>query len=335
MIRHAGSGRLVRERKKNGAALTARVASRFLGGRALLLLIIGLFIALSLSSNAFLTPRNLLNMAEQNAPLAIIAAAGTMVIISGGFDISVGAVFVLAGVIAARVANATSPFIGILTAVLSGTFIGTLNGSIVAVVGVNSLITTLATGILVRGIAILLTHGYIITVAQPDFAILGTAEFLHIRYSIWTAMAFVGAAALLLHASIFGRYLFAIGSNQTAAIIAGVRVGLTRTIAFAISGASAALAGTIVASNLASGQPGIGTGLEFSVLTAIIVGGTSIAGGDGAIWRTLAGVVLLALIDNGVILLGFDPIYVQIIQGAIILAAVCIDTYSRHTHQPR
>jgi ribose transport system permease protein len=306
-------------------------AARFLGGHAILLPIVGLFTALCLSSPAFLTSRNLLNMAEQSAPLAIIASAGTMVIIAGGFDLSVGAVFVLAGVVAAKIANATSPSVGIATAILSGTCIGLLNGTVVAVIGVNSLITTLASAILVHGLATLLTHGYIVTVTQPGFATLGTAELAHVKYSVWSAAILIGILTVLLHASIFGRYLFAIGSNQTAATIAGVRAGPTRTITFAISGTSAALAGVLVASSLASGQPGIGTGLEFSVLTAIIVGGTSITGGEGAIWRTLAGVILLTLIDNGITLLGIDPVYAQIVQGAIILTAVSLDAYSRRT----
>ncbi|MGW8358767.1 ABC transporter permease [Streptomyces wedmorensis] len=308
-----------------------RSATRFLGSHAILLPVAGLFLALAVSSPAFLTARNLLNMAEQSVPLAIIATAGTMVIISGGFDISVGAVFVLAGVVAAKITNVTSPPIGIASAILCGTCIGLLNGTAVAVIRVNSLIATLASAILVRGFAVLLTHGYIITVTQPGFATLGTAELAHVKYSIWIAAVFIGLLSVLLHASTFGRYLFAVGSNQVAATIAGVHVGLTRTLAFVFSGTSAALAGVLVASSLASGQPGIGVGFEFAVLTAIVVGGTSITGGEGAIWRTLAGVTLLTLIDNGITLLGIDPVYAQIIQGAIILSAVSFDAYTRRT----
>jgi ribose transport system permease protein len=140
---------------------------------------------------------------------------------------------------------------------------------------------------------------------------------------------FVGALGFLLSRTAYGRRIYAVGGNKEAARLAGIRVGLVQASTFLISGLAAGLAGAILASRVATGQPDAAAGLEFTVLAGIVVGGTSIQGGEGAIWRTVVGVLFIALIDNGFTLLGIDPIYKQMVQGAIILAAVGADAWSR------
>lgn len=288
-----------------------------------------LFAALALASDNFLTRANLENILAQQAPTLIVAAAGTLVIVAGGFDLSVGAVVALAGVAAAKAVGASSPLLGILAGVLAGGALGVANGAITTVGRVSPLIGTLATSFLVRGLAVVVTGGLLVSVTKPSFATLGQGDVAGVPVAIVVMAVAVGVLAFLLSRTTYGRRLYAIGGNPEAARLAGIRVDLVRASTFAISGLAAGLAGAILASRVATAEADTATGLEFTVLAGIVVGGTSIQGGAGAVWRSVVGILFIALIDNGFTLLGLDPIYQQIVQGAIILAAVAADAWSR------
>lgn len=288
-----------------------------------------LFVVLSVTSDVFATKANLLNLLDQSAPIGIMAAAGTLVFIAGGFDLSVGALLTLAGVLAAKAAGEVSVVPALLVGLAVGLAGGVLNGLLASVGRINAFITTLATSIIFRGVALALTGGSVIAVADPSFTDLGLGSFLGVTYTIWLWVAFALVCAVLLNRTVFGRYVFSCGDNLEAARLSGLRTGLVRASTFALSGFSAGLAGILIASRSASGDTGTGTGIELTVIAAIVIGGTSLLGGEGAIWRSVVGVLILGMINNAFTLLNVSGNYQQIVMGTIILLAVALDMWSR------
>jgi ribose transport system permease protein len=288
-----------------------------------------LFVALSLSSPVFFTRTNLLNILAQSAPIGIIACGATLVIIGGGFDLSAGAVFAVSGVVATMVARDVDPVLGFVLAPIVGAGFGLTNGGLVTLLRINPFVATLASGMMIRGLAVVLTGGFLILVEDPDFTVLGRGSVVGIRYSVFIFTAVILGAGFLLSRTVFGRYVYAVGGNAEAARLSGIRVGLIKSLTFMISGACAGLAGVISASRVSTGQADAGVGLELSAIAAVVIGGTSIMGGEGAIWRTVIGVLLIALIGNGFNILGIAPFYQNIVQGAIIVVAVAVDALAR------
>jgi ribose transport system permease protein len=288
-----------------------------------------LFIVLSITSSSFLTKTNLLNIVDQQTSLGIIAVAGTLVIIAGAFDLSVGAMYALGGVVAAQLANHLGVPEGILLGILCGALLGGINGVAVGVFRINPFIATLATAIVFGGLGLIVSNESLITVTKTSFQTFGTTEFLGVRLTTWIFIAFALAMGLLLQWTKFGRYIYACGGNEEAARLSGVRVGAVRMAVFVISGLASTLAGALFAARVGVGDSSVGTALTLSAVAAIVVGGTSIWGGEGAIWRTIVGLFFLALIDNGFNLLGVDTKYQQVVQGTIILVAAGVDAYAR------
>ena len=289
-----------------------------------------LFIVLTVSSGSFATKTNLLNILDQQAAILIIASAGTLVLVAGGIDLSVGAVYALAGVTAAELAQHMSPAPAILIGVLVGVVVGLVNGIVATYFRIAPLIATLAMSFVIAGIASLITHGNLVVLFNhQDFGNLARTHFLTVKTSIWIMVVAVLLLALFLARTTVGRYMYAAGGNAEAARLAGVRVNRVRVVSYMLSGAAAALAGVIDASRVLSAQSSSGDSLTFTVLAGIVVGGTSILGGEGAVWRTVVGVLFIALIGNGYDLLGLNPLYEQITLGAIMLLAVGIDAWAR------
>lgn len=288
-----------------------------------------LFVILSFTTPAFFSQRNLHNIVDQSAHVGILAFAMTIVIIGGSFDLSVGATFAVAGSLAAMIARAGYTEIGILSAILVGLVFGAINGAIINLLRINSFIATLATGMMIRGVGLVLTGGSLIIVSDPKFAMLGQGSFLQIKYPVFIFIGFMFFTWFILSRTTLGRYVYAIGGNQEAARLSGVRVGLIRTLTFCLAGLTAGLAGVMTVSRIAQGAADIGVGVELDAIAATVIGGTSILGGEGAIWRTMIGVLLLRLIGNGFNLLNVPPFYQRIFQGAIIILAVAMDTLSK------
>lgn len=298
---------------------------------AILIPFVILFVALSIKSGPFLTKDNLLNIADQQAATLIIAVAGTLVLISGELDLSVGATYALAAVVSAQAAHDHGVAVGVVFGLVLGLVVGFANGIISTVLHINSLIATLATALIISGIAARVSHGNLIVLTdRPDFAALAQTQWLGVRTSIWAALVVVVLLGLLLARTTTGRYLYAAGGNAEAARLAGIRINAVRIMAFSASGMAAALGGIIDTSRVLSAQSSSGgNALTFTVLAGIVVGGTSILGGEGAVWRTVVGVLFIALVGNGFDLLGLDPLYEQIALGVILLLAVAIDAWSR------
>jgi ribose transport system permease protein len=297
---------------------------------AIVLPFIVLFLALAIASRPFLTTTNLLNLLDQQAAILIIAAAGTLVLVTGGIDLSVGAVAAMAAVTAAKVTVVAGPYVGIAAGIGVGLLAGLANGIIVTAFRINSLIATLATSFVLAGLASLVTGGNLIVLFEyPEFGALARSDVLGVRSSTWIMVLAVALIGVILARSTAGRYMYAVGGNAEAARLAGVPVRMIRLATFVVSGAAAGLGGVLVASRTLSAQAASGQELAFTVLAGIVVGGTSIAGGEGAVWRTVVGILFIALIGNGFNLLGLDPLYRQIALGLIILLAVGLDAALR------
>lgn len=309
---------------------SARTVTARIRSNGIVVVFVVMFVVLALTSDAFLRPANLMNILDQQVPLLVIAAAGTLVIVGGGLDLSVGAVYALSAVVAAQTALAAGTVAGVAAGIAAGVVVGLLNGVAVTYFRINPLIATLAAAFIIRGLASAVTQGKLITLFDDEsYAWLGRASFLGVKVAVWIAAVIVVVLGLVLARGTFGRRLYAVGGNAEAARLAGIAVSRVRLTTYVLSGGAAGVAGVLVSSKVASAQADAGSGLEFAVLAGIIVGGTSILGGEGAVWRSVLGVLFIALIGNGFNLLGLDPLYQQMILGAILLVAVGFDTWSR------
>ncbi|MCE4026657.1 ABC transporter permease [Microbacterium sp. Au-Mic1] len=290
---------------------------------AVLLLLAAVLIALAILSPSFFTFGNIVNILNQNAPLVIIASAGTFVIISGNFDLSTGAIYSVAGVVSAWLAITTgNVWLALLAAPVVGLALGLFNGVVITRLRVHSFLGTLASSMIFTTVAVLITGGSLITVTTPGFTALGRNRVGGVFIAVFVMIAVVALLWFVLSRTVFGRHVYAIGGNPEAAELSGIHVGRTRVIVFVLSGLAAGAAAAIGVSRIASGQPLAGAGLELSAIAAVILGGTSIYGGLGAVWRSVAGVFLIALIGNGFDLLNLNPQLKDMVTGFIILAAV-------------
>lgn len=299
---------------------------------AALVLLVLVLIALAFLSPSFFTYGNLMNILNQNAPLVIIAAAGTYVIISGNFDLSTGTIYSVAGVTAAWLAVTTgNVWLALVAAPFVGLLLGAFNGIVITQLRIHSFLATLASSMIFTTIAVLVTKGSLITVTDPGFSTIGRSRVGGIFIAVIIMVVVVGALWFTLSRTVFGRHVYAVGGNPEAAELSGIRVNRTRLIVFMVSGLAAGIAGAIGVSRIASGQPLAGSGLELSAIAAVILGGTSIYGGIGAVWRSVVGVFLIALIGNGFDLLNLNPQLKDMVTGFIILAAVGLAAAGRKT----
>lgn len=313
-----------------GATPTLDRLVRLAGRAGILIPFVIAFVAVSVASPSFLRFQNLTNILDQQSGILIVACAATFVLIAGGIDLSVGAIYGMAGAIATMVAASNGPAAAVLVGLSLGLAVGLANGILVTRFKVNALICTLAMTFVVSGIGAIVTSGnLVVAFDHPEFKGFAATRIGGITSAAWMMMAVTAAAAIVLGRSTFGRYVYATGGNAKAARLGGVRVDAIRVTTFALSGMAAALAGVIDASRVLSAQSSGGQFLTFTVLTGVIVGGTSILGGEGSIRQTALGVLFVALIANGFNLLGFDPFYQQITLGVILLLAVSVDAWSR------
>ena len=285
------------------------------------------FIGLALTTDNFLSTGNLRNILDQQAFVLIIAGFATIVMISGGFDVSLGAIYILSPIVALKVENSTG---SILAMVIAGAAVGIaagiVNGIIVAFVKINSFIATLATSFILFGLAYIISDGSIITLGNMESRSFVTTRIFGITSATWMSLVVLVISWILLERTRFGRSIFAIGGNIEAARLSGIRVSRIQISAFVLGGFGAGLAGALNTLRTTSAQASDDFSIIFAVIAAIVVGGTSIAGGSGAIWRSVAGVFFIAVLVNGFNLNGIDPVFQRIIQGLVILLAVGADS---------
>lgn len=290
----------------------------------LLAVLVGLFIYFSVASKYFLTSDNIINVLTAIAVTGIIAVPGTMLLIAGQVDLSVGSGAAFCGVVMATVAQSQTIAVSVVVALVAGIAIGVVNGFLVTVVGVNALITTLGMLAVLRGLTEVRANGS--TVPLAHFGGLGTGRpFLSIPVPVLILIGVVALAVLAMRYTVFGRSLYAAGSNPTAARLVGVRTKKMIFFAFVASGVGVALSGLILDSQLSAASPNAATGLELSVVTAIVLGGASLSGGRGTIQGTLVGLLIIGVLNNGLTLLNVSSFYQQVASGSLLIAAVSFD----------
>jgi ribose/xylose/arabinose/galactoside ABC-type transport system permease subunit len=286
-----------------------------------------LFIAFSIISPNFITLKNLMNVLMYASILGVIATAMTMVILSGGLDISVGSVIGLTATITAVVVNDGYGVVaGIASGVVVGGVCGLINGFSITILRVNPLITTLATMSLFRGIAGVLVNGISVVIVGDEIQWIGMGYIADI-IPICSVIMLASFAVIwyVLKYTPFGRKVYAIGGNAEASRLAGINVRNVRLIIYIVCGLMAGLGGVIMASQTGCGVPMAGEGYEMDVIAAVILGGTALSGGKGKILGTLIGVLILAVLSNGLTLLSVGMYIQKIIKGLVLLGAVVFD----------
>ncbi len=310
----------------------ARVRPSMVRDYGIVLILLLLFVGLSIASAPFLTGQNLLNILQENAPIGCVAVGTTLCFISGGFDLSIGASYAMGGVVAALLVPSLGPVLALIVGVLTGFGLGVMNGLIVTVGRINPFVTTLATSIIVGGVAAVIHGGAPILVSSPTFAVIGTDSIFGLRIETIIWIVFTLICGFMLQRTVLGRYIYSLGGSEEATRLSGVRVSRVRLVCYGISGLGAALGGVMIASQTGAGVASAGGfSLAVTAVAGVVIGGTSIMGGEGAVWRTVVGIMILALIANGFDLLNVDPNWQSAFQGTLIIAAVGADTWARRS----
>ncbi len=296
------------------------------GSLAPVVVLVLLCLLLSLLTPRFLTSANLINVVRQSSLNAIVAAGMTLVILTGGIDLSVGSLLAVSSVFSAgTLAAGADPLAAILVGIGMGLVLGLLNGLIITVGDVAPFIVTLGMLTIARGIALVYTNGAPIMAMDTDFRFLGQGVFGFLPIPIVVLIVVYAIVYVLLNRTTFGSYIYAIGGNQEAARLSGVRVRLIKAATYAISGLLAGLTGVILTGRLGSAQPNLGSGDELDAIAAVVLGGTSLAGGRGGIIGTLVGALIIGILSNGLNLLNVNAYYQPVAKGVVILIAILVD----------
>jgi len=289
-----------------------------------------LFLLMSFMNDSFLTTHNLTNVMRQVSINAIIAVGMTCAILTGGIDLAVGSVMALSGSIAAGLMLAGIPvYLSMIAGLLIGALFGLANGACIAYLRMPPIIVTLASMGIARGLALLYTGGYPVSGLPDTFSIFGRGTALGIQVPILIMVGVYFFAWIILNHLPFGRYVYAIGGNEEAARLSGIRVSRYKMLVYLISGLTAAIAGLVLTSRLMSGQPNAGTGFELDAIAAVVLGGAAISGGKGVIIGTLVGAMMLGVLNNGLNLMSVSPYIQNVVKGAIILAAIYLSSTKR------
>jgi ribose transport system permease protein len=293
--------------------------------------LIALCVVIAVLEPKFLSAGNLAGVARQTAVITIMATGMTMVMVSGGIDLSVGSVMALASVAGALAMVSGAPaLVGILVAVATGVACGVMNGTAVATLKIPPFIVTLGAMGIYRGMALLITDGKAVVGLPSGFGYLAEGNLFGL---IPVPMVIVVVVALTIHFLLvntrLGRYCYAIGSNIEAARYAGVRVSRYQILFYGILGALTGLAGAIESARLVTGQPTAGEGYELRVIAAVVIGGGSLSGGQGTVTGTIIGALIMGVLANGANLLGISSFTQQVVIGAVIVLAVTFDEFQR------
>jgi len=300
-----------------------------ISGPAVLAVVLAvLFVYFSISAPYFLTANNLINIVYAVSVAGIIAAPGTLLLVAGQLDLSVGSGAMLTGVVMASLSARYGIAVGVLAAVGVGLLCGALNAFAVTALRVNAIITTLGTLAIFQGAGLLITEGQSATV--DGFDPLGNARpLLNIPLPCFLFIGIAILFAFVMKFTRFGRQMYAIGSNRLAADLAGIRADWLIVLGFLLSSLAFTLSGLIYVSQLGATTSNTGAGLELFVVTAIILGGASLTGGRGTIAGTVLGLLILGVIGNGLVLLNVQPYWQTVVRGALLIGAVALDQVRR------
>lgn len=294
-------------------------------------------LALSLLSDRFLTVENGFNILRQISVNLCLSVGMTLVILSGGIDLSVGAILGLAGAVAAGLLKngvALAAFSvrleftamgAVVAGIVVGAAAGWFNGAAITRFRLPPFVATLGMLSIARGLTMLWTGGYPITSLGDSFGFIGTGAFVGVPMPVWIMVTLVAAFVVVTKRTRFGRHIYAVGGNERAALLTGLRVNRVKIAVYTLAGALAGVAGLIVTARLDSAQPNAGLGYELDSIAAVVIGGTSLSGGRGSIMGTVLGCLIIGVLNNGLFLLNVSPFWQQVIKGGVILLAVAID----------
>ncbi len=298
---------------------------------AVLLLLIIIF---SVASKAFLVPSNLFNVARQISMLGIAAVGMAFVLLLGGIDLSIGSVITLVNIVAAwlMVKANVDPVLAALIALAMSASIGFINGWIIANIKMPPLIVTLCAMTILEGVAYIICGGLPIFGFPKAFTVLGQGYIGLIPIPVIIMIVIFVIGSFILNKTFFGRYFYAVGSNEEAANLSGINVKRVKYLVYTLSGLFAGIAGVVLLSRTNSGQALAGKGFEFDVLTAVVLGGVSVNGGSGKISNVVAGVLIIGVLSNGLVLLNVSQYVQMVTKGLVLLLAVgfdCIQKYQK------
>ncbi|HWK44669.1 MAG TPA: L-arabinose ABC transporter permease AraH [Stellaceae bacterium] len=312
-------------RKTGGATLRG-----WLENSGIVIIFVVLFLAFSAIVPNFMTERNIIGLLLSVTLIGTVSVTMMMVLALGEVDLSVASIVAFAGVAAALITNATeSSTIGVIGGVLAGGVIGLVNGVIVSKLRINSLIATLATMEIVRGLAYITSHGDALPIGQDDFFLLGSASVFGLSAPVWVTIISFVVFGVLLNLTAFGKNVLAIGGNTEAARLAGVPVDRLKIIVFTLQGLLTGLAGVLLTSRMGLGDPKTSVGLELAVISACVLGGVSLTGGVATISGVLVGVLIMGSVQNAMSLLNVPTFYQYLIRGGILLLAVAFDRWKQ------
>tara|TARA_R110002050_G_scaffold53118_2_gene120845 strand:- start:89953 stop:90924 length:972 start_codon:yes stop_codon:yes gene_type:complete len=299
--------------------------------------LLALCIVLTVLSDKFFTLENGWNIARQISINVCISVGMTLIILTKGIDLSVGSILAFSGAIAAGLLKygleipSLDVYIGftvfgaILAGLSIGGVLGVFNGWMITRFKVPPFVATLAMLTIARGATMLWTGGFPITGLGDNFAFIGTGWFLGIPMPVWITVVIVVIAVILTKKTKFGRHIYAIGGNESAARLSGININKIKIWVYAIAGILAAVGGVILTSRLDSAQPNAGMSYELDSIAAVVIGGTSLSGGRGSIMGTVQGALIIGVLNSGLVLLNVSPFWQQIIKGLVILVAVIMD----------
>jgi ribose transport system permease protein len=306
-----------------------KLAGHFAVHYAIVWVLIALAIASDIFYPGFFAIGNLRNILTQNAPVGLVAIGMTFVMIAGGFDLSVAAMYAAGGVLFASFSGhvpVAIAFFAVLAVCLAG---GVINGAIITRLNVNPFVATLGTASVYGGAALIYANNEPISPTKSSFLTLDATHIVGIPSSIAIFFAAFAFGALVLSKSVFGRSVYAVGGNLEAARLAGIRVDLIRFMTYTLTALCAGVAGMIIASRTGVGQADIGQNITLDSIAIVIIGGTSLRGGEGAMWRTLVGMLILATINNLFNSLALDTATQEVVKGVIVVGAVALDSFTR------
>src|SRR5499427_3663769 len=306
-----------------------------LAGQAPALTLLVLCVATALLTDRFLSPLNLTNILVQSSIMAVIAMGMTFVIVGGGFDLSVGSTAALSGCVAAMLMPVAGLTLGVLGGIAAGAVVGLVNGFVVAVLGVNPFITTLGTMVLVRGVVFIITGGAPIgdEGLPPAFVAFGSQRLFGVHYLVWVPVALLAVLSFIMHATPYGRRVYATGGGREAAYLSGVPVRRVIASTYVWCGALAGVAGVMLAARLQSGQPTAGEFYELTAIAAVVLGGASLQGGEGTLYKSVIGVFIMIVLGNALNLLNVDSYWQRVAVGAVIIAAAAAERLRSHRSQ--
>ena len=293
----------------------------------LIFIVIGLGVILSFISSNFLTVTNLLNVVRQIAVNGILAIGMTIVCLTGGIDLSVGSIVAFSGIIAAGMLRDTGyPIIIIvLAAIVVGAVCGLYNGYFVAYWNAAPFVVTLSMMTIARGMTYVYSDGRPISNLRTEFLTIGKGSIAGIPIPTLILVVVFILGSIMLTKLKFGRYVYAVGGNENAAMVSGINVKRIMMV-YVLSGIACGIAAIILTARVSAGLPQAGESYELDAIAATVIGGTSLSGGRGRLWGTIVGAVLLGIVNNGLDLLNVSSFYQQIVKGLIILGAILIDS---------